>query len=91
MPRDFKTFCENNKKIINENKDKANDYQSIIDKYKNMDQSELMSNLFSEASKLKQDGKLDSNSLNSMKDMISPFLNDEQKNMLNSIIHKINE
>ncbi len=91
MPRDFKTFCENNKKIINENKDKLNDYQSIIDKYKNMDQSELMSNLFSEASKLKQDGKLDSNSLSSMKDMISPFLNDEQKNMLNSIIHKINE
>lgn len=91
MPRDFKTFCENNKKIINENKDKANDYQSIIDKYKNMDQNELMSNLFSEASKLKQDGKLDSNSLNSMKNMISPFLNDEQKNMLNSIIHKINE
>ena len=91
MPRDFKTFCENNKKIINDNQEKANDYQSIIDKYKNMDQSELMSNLFSEASKLKQDGKLDSNSLNSMKDIISPFLNDEQKNMLNSIIHKINE
>lgn len=91
MPRDFKTFCENNKKIIDENKEKANNYQSIIDKYKNMNQGELMNNLFSEANKLKQEGKLDSNSLNSMKDMISPFLNDEQKNMLNSILNKINE
>lgn len=91
MPRDFKTFCENNKKIIDENKEKANTYQSIIDKYKNMNQGELMNNLFSEANKLKQEGKLDSNSLNSMKDMISPFLNDEQKNMLNSIVNKINE
>ena len=91
MPRDFKTFCENNKKIINENQEKANDYQSIIDKYKNMNQNDLMNNLFSEASKLKQEGKLDSNSLNSMKDMITPFLNDDQKTMLNSIIDKINE
>ena len=91
MPRDFKTFCENNKKIIDENKEKANNYQSLIDKYKNMNQGELMSNLFTEANKLKQEGKLDSNSLNSMKDMISPFLNDEQKNMLNSIVNKINE
>ena len=91
MPRDFKTFCENNKKIINENQEKANDYQSIIDKYKNMNQGELMNNLFIEANKLKQEGKLDSNSLDSMKNMISPFLNDEQKNMLNSLISKINE
>ncbi|MBR1987598.1 MAG: hypothetical protein IKA36_01020 [Clostridia bacterium] len=91
MPRDFKTFCENNKKIINENQEKANDYQSIIDKYKNMNQNDLMNNLFSEASKLKQEGKLDSNSLNSMKDMIAPFLNNDQKTMLNSIIDKINE
>lgn len=91
MPRDFKTFCENNKKFIDENKEKTEEYKNIIDRYKDMNQSELMSNLLNEASKLKSQGKLDTNSLNSLKETISPFLNDEQKNMLSSLINKINE
>ena len=91
MPRDFKTFCENNKKIVDENKEKTEEYKNIIDRYKDMNQSELMSNLLNEASKLKSQGKLDTNSLNSLKETISPFLNDEQKNMLSSLINKINE
>ena len=33
MPRDFKSFAEENKNIINENQSKANDYQEILDKY----------------------------------------------------------
>ncbi len=98
MPRDFKNFSkehkkvvEENKKIIDDNQEKANEYQHILDKYKNMDNNELMSNLFNEASKLKKEGKLDANQLSNLKSTMSPFLNSEQQQMLNSLINAINE
>ena len=66
MPRDFKNFVKDQEKILEENKDKANNYQDILNKYKNMDNNELMSNLFSEASKLKSEGKLNAENLNNL-------------------------
>ena len=82
MPRDFKNFSkehkkvvEENKKIIDDNQEKANEYQHILDKYKNMDNNELMSKLFNEASKLKKEDKLDDNQLRNLKSTMSPFLN----------------
>ena len=95
MPRDFKSFAKENKKeaekIISENQEKANEYQDIINKYKNMNQNDLISNLFSEATKLKQQGKLDSATLNNLKSTLSPFLNSEQQEMLNNLVNAINE
>lgn len=91
MPRDFKSFTNENKRIIDENQEKANEYQHILDKYKNMNNNELMSNLFSEASKLKKEGKLDDEQLNRLKSTISPFLNNDQQQMLNEIIKAIHE
>ena len=90
MPRDFKSFVKNQEKIIEENKEKANDYQDILNKYKNMDSNELMSNLFSEASRLKSEGKLDSDSLNNLKSTLAPFLNNDQQNMLNNLVNALN-
>ena len=90
MPRDFKNFVKDQEKILEENKDKANNYQDILNKYKNMDNNELMSNLFNEASKLKSEGKLDAESLNSLKSTLAPFLNSDQQNMLNNLINAIN-
>ena len=90
MPRDFKTFVDNNKNVINENKDKISEYQEIINKYKDMDQNNLMKNLFEEASKLKREGKLDTSTLNNLKQTISPFLNSEQKKMLDELLIAIN-
>ena len=40
---------------------------------------------------LKSEGKLDTNSLNSLKSTLSPFLNSEQNEMLKSLIEAINE
>ena len=95
MPRDFKSFANENKQkaeqILNENKETVGQYEDIINKYKNMNQTDLMSNLFSEATKLKKEGKLDTNSLNSLKSTLSPFLNIEQQEMLNNLIDAINE
>jgi hypothetical protein len=90
MPRDFKNFVKDQEKILEENKDKANNYQDILNKYKNMDNNELMSNLFNEASKLKSEGKLDAESLISLKSTLAPFLNSDQQNMLNNLINAIN-
>lgn len=90
MPRDFKSFAKENEKIINENKEKANDYQDILNKYKNMDSNELMSNLFNEATRLKSEGKLDSQSLNNLKSTLAPFLNSDQQDMLNNLVNAIN-
>ena len=95
MPRDFKSFAKENQKqsekIFNENQEKVDAYQDILNKYKNMNQSDLMSNLFSEASKLKKEGKLDSETLNNLKSTLSPFLNSEQQEMLNNLVNAIDE
>lgn len=95
MPRDFRSFVKDNyqstEKILNENKEQANQYEDIINKYKNMNQNDLMSNLFSEASKLKKEGKLDEKTLTSLKSTLLPFLNSEQQEMLNNLVNAINE
>ena len=97
MPRDFKNFIKenqnnnSNEKILNENKEEASKYEDIINKYKNMNQSDLMSNLFFEANKLKKEGKLDANTLNGLKSTLSPFLNPDQQEMLINLINAINE
>lgn len=98
MPRDFKSFAKENQNstskqqdFIKDHKEEANKYEEILNKYKNMNQNDLMSNLFSEASKLKQEGKLDASTLNNLKSTLSPFLNDEQQEMLNNLINAINE
>lgn len=89
MPRDFKSFINQNKHTLDENKDKVEDYQNIINKYKDMDNNQLMQNLFKEASKLKQEGKLKHDQLENLSSTLSPFLNDEQKDMLESLIKAI--
>ena len=71
--------------------EKVDEYQDIIDKYKDMDNGELMANLFKEASKLKREGKLDSSTLQNLKSTLVPFLNSEQQSMLNELIQKIDE
>ena len=89
--RDFRSFSNENKKIIDENIDKANEYSDMINKYKDMDNNQLMSTLFSEASKLKREGKLDSATLNSMQSTLAPFLNSEQQEYLSQLIKQIDE
>ncbi len=94
MPRDFKTFVKNNKnseEILNNNKEKVDEYAEIINKYKDMDQQDLMRNLIMEAGKLKQAGKLTDESLVNLKSTLSPFLNKEQNEMLDNLIKAIKD
>ena len=93
MPRDFKSFSQDNNKknFSSADQTKVNEYENIINKYKDMNQDDLMSNLFSEAMKLKKEGKLDQASLNNLKSTLTPFLNSNQQEMLNNLINAINE
>ena len=98
MPRDFRSFAKDNQQqstseqdFLGQHKEEASKYEDILNKYKDMSQNDLMRNLFSEASKLKKQGKLDSNTLSNLKSTISPFLNQEQQEMLSSLIKAIDE
>ena len=95
MPRDFRNFAKenqnNNSQFTSKDQEKVNEYENIINKYKNMSQNDLMANLFQEATKLKQEGKLDSETLNNLKSTLSPFLNSDQQEMLKNLVNAINE
>ncbi len=95
MPRDFRSFSKEHsketEKILKDNQEQASQYEDIINKYKNMNQNDLMANLFSEASKLKKEGKLDAGTLNNLKSTLAPFLNSDQQEMLNNLVNAINE
>ena len=54
-----------------------------------MSQSDLMSELIKEASRMKQNGSLNSDSLNVLKNTLAPMLNEQQKSMLNNILNQI--
>ena len=78
--------CE---QIIKENPNTFNNLQESLQKYQNLSQSELMSELLKEAGKLKQDGTLNESSLAMLKSTLSPMLSQEQNEQLNNILNKI--
>lgn len=76
-------------KLINDDPQKVENIQENLKKYQNMSQSDLMSELIKEASRMKQNGSLNDNSLNVLKSTLMPMLNDQQKNMLHNILNQI--
>ena len=72
----------------NSNKD-FSAYQETINKYKDLSQEDLYSELLSQATDLKAQGKLDTSMLEQISTTLTPMLNDEQKQLLNNIMNKI--
>ena len=64
-------------------------YQDTINKYKDLSQEDLYNELFTQASNLKAEGKLNTQMLDQISTTLYPMLNDEQKQLLNSLISKI--
>ena len=64
-------------------------YQDTINKYKDLSQQDLYKELFSQASELRSQGKLDTNMLNTLSSTLGPMLNDEQRELLNNLIDRI--
>ena len=65
------------------------EYQDTINKYKDLSQEDLYSELLSQANNLKSQGKLNMDMLNQISSTLNPMLNEDQKQMLNSIIERL--
>ena len=64
-------------------------YQDSINKYKDFSQEDLYTELFSQASNLKAEGKLNTQMLDQLSNTLKPMLNEEQKELLNNLINRI--
>lgn len=64
--------------------------KNIYEKYKNCSKSELLEKLQSVISNGKKDGSLSQAKIDDTIKNLSPFLNENQKNFLNSIMKDIN-
>lgn len=73
----------------NKNTKDFSSYNETINKYKDLSQDQLMSELLSQASNLKSQGKLDTSGLEQLSSTLGPMLNAEQQQMLNQIIDKL--
>lgn len=92
--REFYKSNQNNKQNFNNSSTKHpkqdfGEYQDTINKYKDLSQNQLMSELLKQAGDLKAQGKLDNSTLNMLSNTLSPMLNAEQKQMLNDIIKQL--
>lgn len=63
--------------------------EEIYNKYKDKSQSEIMQELFGQVQKQKQNGTFDYEKIVSMVNMMSPYLNQEQKNNILTILSKL--
>lgn len=90
---------DNEKKITEEElKEKAtqknidvDSAKNIYDKYKDCSKEELLEKLHSVISNGKKDGSITNDKINQTVKQLSPFLNENQKNFLNSILQDIND
>ena len=80
---------EQNQQETNKNKAPEKSVEDLYNTYKNMNQSELMQTLFSEVAKQKQQGSFDYNKLQNSLNQVMPYLNDEQKKNLLTILQQL--
>ena len=81
---DFKN--ENFKKNDNENVQQA---KNIYDKYKDFTHDELVNEFISTSKQKITEGKLSKEKINQTANLLSPYLTNEQKEMLSNLIGKI--
>ena len=83
------TNNQSNKSSNTNSKQDFSAYQDTINKYKDLSQEDLYSELLTQASDLKAQGKLNTDMLEQISTTLTPMLNDEQKHLLNSIMNKL--
>ncbi len=77
-------------KLEKENKKiSEDDIKEAYDKYKNLSEDELLSTLFKEVDKQKQNGTFDLENLKSLVSSMSPMLTDEQLNNINNLLERL--
>lgn len=63
-----------------------NEIRNKIEKYKNMNHNELLAELLKESNKQKQNGNLDNEKLEDIKNTMADFMTPDQQSRLNEII-----
>ncbi len=92
---EFKTKNSQAKKTTDKTKNEMNNnvhqksVEELYDTYKDMNQDQLLSQLFKQVENQKKDGTFNFERLNDYAKQISPFLNEEQKNNLMTILNQI--
>ena len=71
-----------------ESESKKDELEGTINKYKDMSQSELLSNLFSEVNKQKQQGTFDIEKIENAISGLSSYLTPEQQNNMREMLRK---
>lgn len=62
------------------------DFQNFYDSHKNLSQNELQEELIKEVAKQKMAGTFDFEKLSNTFNMMAPYMSEEQKNHINSIL-----
>ena len=65
--------------------------QQTFNKYQSMPQDQIVQEFLSMAKQQKNSGKLNKQNLDQISNTLSPFLNNQQKEFLDTLIHKIDE
>lgn len=71
------------------NPQNSNDYQAKFEQYADKSENELLLELSQVANKMKRDGTFDVGELENFYATASPYLNDEQRNRMKSIINML--
>lgn len=78
---------QNQQTVNNDHQNKS--LQDLFNTYKDMDQTELLQTLMGEVAKQKQQGTFDYSQLQKSLNQVLPFLNEDQKSNLLTILQKI--
>lgn len=65
------------------------DLSNLIDKYSTYSESELMNEFISESEKRKNSGEFSEENLSKIKNVLSPYLNETQKQKLNDLLNMV--
>lgn len=88
---DIKITGDEVEKKLKENNINTDNLKDNIKKYQNLTQQELMQEFIAVTKNQKQNGEIDNNKLNSMIENLSPYINTQQKEFLQSLIRKTDE
>lgn len=82
---------ENYSKHKNETRANEKNYEELIHKYSKLSNEELMREFLNLTAKEKGEGKLKESELEGIKNTLSPYLDDTQKNNLDSLLNMVRD
>ncbi len=92
LAEDIKIFDEKmTENVENLNEETLNSAEEVYNKYKDYSQEDLANEFLSESKKRLQNGELSLEKLSQTAQLLSPYLNVEQKQFLDDLLKKLDE